>query len=136
MPSRGGEITVLTDSCDRAGTEGITDFRAPSAGPDGRRIIALQFTPDEHGIVSMDPDGSDRQVVPLSPDTIYNSRPSFAPDGERFTFEDGIGAIWERRFDSDKARLIKAPIDCGAKFPQDNAGFMRPAGLLMAVSSQ
>ena len=93
LPSTGGELREI-GPCAR-------DIVDPEVSPDGRTIIAVQLESDP-GLITMAPDGDNIQHVPL-PGRPYvegsvGSNPSFAPDGERFTYDSSY-AIWTARRD-------------------------------------
>jgi Tol biopolymer transport system component len=146
LPLGGGELEPLGSTCEEGDPPPYIDVRAPDASPDGR-VAAVQITPDASGFISMNPDGSDPRMAPLPPDSetgftyaAFEYRPTFAPDGERFAFEDQFGSIWQARFDREDLQLIRGAIECGRRGVFDDGRFVGPEwspdGRLIAAELQ
>ena len=145
VPLNGGEITPLGSTCDDHSQDPppFFDHRSPQGSPDGHRVAAVQASNDESGFTSMAPDGSDKRLAPMPAGVdfpffmSYAMAPAFAPDGDRFVFDDGTGGLWRARFSREDLSLIRGSIDCGRQGAHDDGRFSRPRwspdGRLLAV---
>jgi Tol biopolymer transport system component len=78
--------------------------------PDGRLIAFEIDTPDSAQIAIMHGDGSGLVTLPKAPGNLFESDPSFTPDGRRVvfgTFNGEVEALWSMRLDGSDRRLIK-----------------------------
>jgi len=82
----GSGIRIM--NADGSGIRGLTDVqgdRQPSVTPDGQKVVLVQDAAKQSDIVSVNLDGSNRQVLLRTP-TAAETSPRYSPDGKKLAY--------------------------------------------------
>ena len=111
-PFRGGALEPITPFCVTNDEGDTIDVGEPDASPDGQHVLAVQSYIKPGLIrVAVDEGTTDRVELPTGIRLAY--QPSFAPDGKRFAFLSGRGAVWIGTLDNSHSRRLSQDCDGG-----------------------